>query len=155
MTWEYIAGFFDGEGSISHHGKGYRITIPQTNFEVLEEIRKFIGVGYIIQPKKRKAHWKDSWIYYIAKQKDVEFFLKKTKSFLIVKRELSSLAEKIVSEFARGQETKKLNRNKKMILAKKLRDEGLTYREIGKRVNTDFGQVRRLILFNGGRSSIG
>lgn len=55
MTWEYIAGFFDGEGSICHNGKGYRVTIVQTNQEVLDDIVQFSGVGSVIKNHKEKS----------------------------------------------------------------------------------------------------
>ncbi len=48
MTWNYVVGFFDGEGSITKNGSGFRITIVQTNKEVLEEIKKFIQLGGVL-----------------------------------------------------------------------------------------------------------
>src|SRR3989344_2656037 len=39
MTWDYIAGFFDGEGSLVHNGEGFRILIPQTHEGVLLVIK--------------------------------------------------------------------------------------------------------------------
>ena len=155
MTWNYIAGFFDGEGSLTHNGKGYRVTISQTNFEVLESIRMFSGVGYVIKPAKRKAHWKDNWVYYVARQKDVYSFMMKMKPFLVVKRDLFLSVEDKILNFVKRQKEKNILRQKKAELAVKLRNEGYTYREIGKRTNTDFGQIRRVILKHGGCSSIG
>jgi len=71
MNWDYIAGFFDGEGCITYgRSKRYRIMISQTHKEVLESIRDFVGVGYVVEVAKRKSHWKDSWVFYIAKQED-------------------------------------------------------------------------------------
>lgn len=85
MNWQYIAGFFDGEGTITHNGKGFRITIPQTNELVLQKIRLFAGYGNIIYNPKRKSYWSDGWTYYIAKQSEVYKFLMKIKPFLVVK----------------------------------------------------------------------
>ncbi len=73
MTREYVAGFFDGEGSPAKSGNGFRISIPQTNLEVVGAIKAFSGVGTICIPIKRQSHWKDSWIF----------------SFLIVKKDLA------------------------------------------------------------------
>ncbi|HPA25214.1 MAG TPA: LAGLIDADG family homing endonuclease [bacterium] len=55
MTWNYVAGFFDGEGSITKNGSGFRITIVQTNKEVLEEIKKFIQLGGCYGNYKKKT----------------------------------------------------------------------------------------------------
>ncbi len=67
MDWNYIAGFFDGEGSIlKHDPTNYRISIPQTNEEVLQKIKTFSNMGNIFKTRKRKEHWKDSWVYSVA-----------------------------------------------------------------------------------------
>ena len=146
MSWEYIAGFFDGEGTIAHNGKGFRIVITQTNQEVLEDIQKFSNAGYIAEITKRKLHWKDSWVYYIAKQRDVYKFLKKIKPFLIVKKKL---AEKTIPELEKVLEHQEIKRKLSIYReqkSKKLRTTGLTYREIGEYLGIDWGYARRLIL---------
>ena len=43
MNWSYIAGFFDGEGSVAIDKKGYpRWEVSCCDHEVLYEIRKFL-----------------------------------------------------------------------------------------------------------------
>ena len=146
MTWEYIAGFFDGEGSLVHNGKGYRITISQTNYEVLDKIKSYAGIGYIFQNKKRKAHWKESWVYYIAKQEDVYYFIKNISPFLIVKRDLAAqIIPKLILAIEKGSQ-RKLRLKNNVIASKNLRKRGLTYREIGKKLGIDWGYARRLSL---------
>ena len=146
MNWSYIAGFFDGEGSLTHNGKGFRITIPQINEEVLLSIKKFIGYGNIIYITKRKSHWSDGWSYYIAKQTEVYDFIKKIKPFVIVKK---SSVIKIIPELKNIVNNQKLKK-KRYIYRKKetknLRSKGLTYREIGKKLKMDWGYARRLNL---------
>ena len=146
MTWEYIAGFFDGEGSLTNNGKGYRVTISQTNKEVLENILEYSGVGNIFKNKKRQVHWKESWVFYVAKQKDVYLFLKKISPFLIVKSKQINKFLPIIIKKVKEIDQKKLNRKKRIKKAKNLRKKGLTYRQIGKKMNVDFGYARRLIL---------
>ena len=86
INWSYVAGFIDGEGSIVQYGAtDYRIAVPQTNEEVLRRIQEFSGVGNICQVKRRKTHWKESWIYCVARQENVLFFLKSIYPYLIVK----------------------------------------------------------------------
>lgn len=146
ITWQYIAGFFDGEGSIVHNGSGFRITISQTNFSVLKTMQDFIGFGLIFKNRKRRSHWKESWVYYIAKQEKVYIFIKNILPFIIVKK---YLAAKIIPELkfiVDKYQKQSVNRQKIMVTAKLLRDRGLTYREIGKKLSIDWGYARRIIL---------
>ncbi|MDO8495365.1 MAG: LAGLIDADG family homing endonuclease [bacterium] len=155
MTWQYIAGFFDGEGSIVHNGKGFRITIAQANLEVLIDIKKFSKIGNVFKVRKRQAHWKDSWVYYVAKQEDVLTFLKNTLGFLVVKKRLALATKPKVTSTVRRIAKRRNIQERRMILANKLRAGGMTYRTIGKKLGIDFGYARRLILKNGAHSSIG
>ena len=90
MTWKYIAGFFDGEGTIAH---------------------------------------------------------------LIVKK---SLAEKTIVKldiYLKTKKKQKLLKEKRIKYAKMWRTKGWSYRRIGRELNTDWGYIRRLLLY-GGRSSM-
>jgi len=146
MNWSYIAGFFDGEGSVTHNGKGYRITVPQTNEDVLNKIRDFTGVGHVIKLRKREIHWKDSWLYYIANKKDVCRFLNKAGPYLVVKQKKALLAIKhLKKELVIMKERKRIYGMRKK-QAKELRLKGLDYRTIGKKLKIDWGYARRLVL---------
>ena len=147
MNWDYIAGFFDGEGTLVGRRKGFRIAITQTNKKVLEGIKKFSKIGHICDITKRKIHWKDSWVYFVAKQSDVYLFLKKVEPKLIVKRELTGKAVRALRVYLKTEKRKKLILETKIKEAKNLRNKGLAYREIGKRLSIDFGYARRLIKF--------
>jgi intein-encoded DNA endonuclease-like protein len=146
MTWKYIAGFFDGEGSICHNGKGFRITIAQTNLEVLNEIQKFAQVGFVFEVRKRQPHWKDCWIYYIARQQHVHDFLINMLDDLIVKRDQTQEVIKKLEITLIQQRQRVELREYRFEKATELRKQGLTYRQIGKEINVDFGYIRRLIL---------
>ncbi len=148
MTWTYIAGFFDGEGSLikKPDKNGYRIQIAQTNKKVLQEILEYVGCGHICHPKKRKPHWKESWMFYISKQDDVSYFLKKTSSYLIVKKHLSKRVIPILEILVLKNKINREKITKRKDKAKLLRAKGLTYREIGKRLNMDWGHARRIII---------
>jgi hypothetical protein len=45
MTWDYIGGFIDAEGTIYKRHYLYRVSIVNTHKEVLEKIRAFAGYG--------------------------------------------------------------------------------------------------------------
>lgn len=148
MDWRYIAGFVDGEGSIVKNGEtDYRIAIPQAHEGVLNEIRNFSGVGNICKIKKRQEHWKESWIYTVARQEDVLFFLKKVSPYLIIKKELTRRTIPIVKDIVRINRKRRFNLQKKVKACKLLRKKGLSYRAIGHKLNIDHGYVRRMVLF--------
>ena len=146
MDWKYIAGFFDGEGTIAHNGKGFRISIPQTNKLVLQKIKSFIGNGNIIYIPKRKSHWRDSWTYYLARQSEVYEFLLKIGPFLIVKNNIVSKTIPKLKIILDQQKSKRETYFYRKQKGKKLRQKGLTYRDIGKQLGIDWGYARRLIL---------
>lgn len=148
LNWSYIAGFVDGEGSIIKCGDtDYRVAIPQTHEGVLKEIKNFTDVGNICKVKKRKAHWKESWTYYVAKQEDTLFFLKKIYPYLIVKKYVAQKIIPIVTKIVSKNRKKKLQLQKKIKKCKFLRDKGLSYRSIGRKLKIDHGYARRLILY--------
>lgn len=95
MTNEYLAGFFDGEGTIfiSQQGpKGasfnLRAAIAQKQtgqVRVLEEIRNFLGYGKIDYNKSEKL----SQLYFNVE--DTISFLKKILPYLVVKNSQARL----------------------------------------------------------------
>lgn len=146
MNWSYFAGFFDGEGSVTRNGNGYRITISQTNFLVLDEIRRWAQCGSIRTVATRRAHWKQSWTFAISKQGDVLHFLKKVHPWLIVKKPLvNSILPQLIG-LVRQQQHSVIESRVRREKIRKLRHQGLTYRAIGKITGLDWGYVRRVVL---------
>ena len=146
MTWEYIAGFFDGEGSLVFSDGRWRVSIPQTNEDVLVQIRSFAKCGNLLKARKRQSHWKDSWVYYIVSQKDAYRFLINIKPFLIVKR--SSVVESLPKlGYIIKQQNQRLDKRKKRFKeAFRLRNQGLSYHAIELRMGLDRGYIRRLLI---------
>jgi len=147
MNWDYIAGFFDGEGSITNTRDRYRVTISQTNLQALEAIQKFAKVGFVIIVTKRQSHWKQSWVYYIAKQEDMLRFLKAIAPKLVVKKELVYHAIPVLEKKVQEQKLRKKKLCWRIKKCKELRRNGFTYRAISKVVGIDWGYVRRLDKF--------
>lgn len=146
MDWRYIAGFIDGEGTISARNNRFRITITQTNKEVLEAIRSFTQCGNVVEITKRKAHWKDSWVYFISKRENIHKFLIKIFPYLIVKKAEAGYAiSKLKMELIKMKQKEEESEERKH-LAKLLRNNGWSYRKIGKKLRIDWGYARRLIL---------
>ncbi len=146
MTWEYIAGFFDGEGSLSHNGKGFRVTIPQTSKRVLEDIQEFTSSGSICETTKRKPHWKDSWVYYIARQETLYLFLKNILPFLIVKKSKVAGALPRIEIILKLQRQRAKQHTSRREKALQLRGQGLSYRRIELKMGLDRGYIRRIVL---------
>lgn len=151
MDWNYIAGFFDGEGSLVYNKKRFRISITQTNRNVLDTIKTFTNFGYVIKIQKRKNHWKNSWMFYIAKQEDIRTFLLKIISHLIVKRALVKRVLKQLELTLIRRKEKQYKIEKRRLFVSKLRLKKLSYRQIGKKVGLDWGYVRRILIKQGMR----
>jgi len=88
MDKNYIAGFFDGEGSVYEVNNKIFVSIPQTNYDVLEKIVEFCGYGLLYETKKQKKHHKQAWVIRIQKKADVLDFLLMIKDIVIVKKEI-------------------------------------------------------------------
>jgi len=92
MDWSYIAGFFDGEGSIVKISGGsysYRIAIAQNSTDVLEQIQDLLdcyGIHSWITRKKSKVG-NDGYHLAFAKQSSVILFLEQIKDIVIVKHD--------------------------------------------------------------------
>lgn len=146
MDWRYIAGFIDGEGTIFIKNNRFRINVTQTNKEVLQAIKNFANCGNVAEITKRKAHWKDCWVYYISNKKDIFEFLTKICPYLIVKKDDAQYA----IDYLRNDLPRMLKQKQELLERKKtaesLRKAGLSYREIGKKLGHDWGYIRRLIL---------
>lgn len=91
MNWDYIAGFFDGEGNIhilktktyenGKHNLAVAIRIYQSSKDVLEEIQKFIGYG-VIYRKKNEGVFELTFV----KKENVKNFLLNIKDKVITKK---------------------------------------------------------------------
>ncbi|MBI4174214.1 MAG: LAGLIDADG family homing endonuclease [Candidatus Aenigmarchaeota archaeon] len=93
MNLDYLAGFFDGEGSFivrfvpdKRYRNGFQIhvtiNITQKNFEILKTIKNALKMGYISYHKRDNL-----WHYNIYKKQDVFQFLELIKGRVVVKRE--------------------------------------------------------------------
>ena len=70
----YIAGLFDGEGSVDFAKRKEKrgnvqsilMRIEMTDEDVLKWVHETLGVGTVRKRNRspsRKAHWKDAWVY--------------------------------------------------------------------------------------------
>lgn len=101
MNWDYVAGFFDGEGCIAitkDNSRKFprfpctvRVTISQKRPAVLSEIKGFLKENRIpstmfqVESMRNDKRF-DCWLLSIGKSKHAVSFLLKIKDKLIVKR---------------------------------------------------------------------
>ena len=107
MTWEYIAGFFDGEGCITLHSnrtngaKVYKIQISQANVLVLERIKDFLLENRIYCRVYKDGHWYKEHCkrLCINGYNDVLKFLENIKDKCIVKEQKANDAYNIMFDY--------------------------------------------------------
>lgn len=93
----WFAGLFDGEGSIiltqrrRVSGGSVKITITNTNHEILERVREVTGMGVIRENPKRAAHHLDQWTWEVASAANLEI-LRQVRPWLIVKADRADAA---------------------------------------------------------------
>lgn len=150
MDWRYIAGFFDGEGSVTKNLSGFRITIPQTHRVILESIQSFTGIGSVTKQVKRRSHWHESWTYAISRQEHVYFFLKHVQPHIVVKKDKVTKVLRRLPRIIQKQRHRRARTKNYGQQISNLRNRGLTYRAIGKTLGIDWGYVRRIFLRSAG-----
>ena len=151
ISWQYIAGFVDGEGCIyfvrfvrdknsPYRGGAFSIQQIITNRKVIDEIHEFLNQQrifshiYICKQSKNAMGKIPIISLEIARQRDLLNFLKEIVPFLIVKKEK---AQQVISLIEKQQikrrGTSKLSwREQDEII--KLWNEGKTTTEIGEKM---------------------
>lgn len=97
ISYEYIAGFLDGEGSIVLYKTGayknvqLNVSFSNTNLEVLHRIMQVTG-GSIVKSNKSKNNWKQGYMLVITGKDKLLPLLERLQKLLIIKQEQCSLA---------------------------------------------------------------
>ncbi|VVB52918.1 Uncharacterised protein [uncultured archaeon] len=81
MNWDWIAGFYEGEGYIgenvhvsdSGQSRLVHLSISQTEKHVLECIRKFVGFGKVYPVTQKNKKHRKSWVYQLYGAKAIKF----------------------------------------------------------------------------------
>ncbi len=81
ITWEYLAGFLDGEGCFKIYGGYPRVTIGQNNLEVLTKIKEFLFLTNTITLSR------GCYYLQINSRYDVEHLIRGVMPHLIVKKD--------------------------------------------------------------------
>jgi len=90
LTAEYVAGFFDGEGTVGITKSGYdkhvylRVSVSNTNLGILHTLKAQFG-GFLSLTGKKKPNWKASGEWIIGGKAAAEF-LRFIEPFVILKK---------------------------------------------------------------------
>lgn len=138
LSPEYVAGLFDGEGSVTstmNRKTGQiqvRACVAMTDEHIIRLLHIAFG-GYFGKQKKYAEHHKDTYAWYVTGNNLVAF-LQLVLPHLIVKREEAEVALKLqqaLTERGRGNTDKQRNemfKAKTLELRKKLADiKGIVY----------------------------
>ena len=74
MDWSYVAGFFDGEGSVGKPREGtIQLRFCNNDKPVLEDIRNFIACGqiYLVGKSGQRGHKNNYYQLIVSKHDDV------------------------------------------------------------------------------------
>lgn len=140
MTWEWIAGFFEGEGHVywqeraKRHGIGGRAIMGQVCKEPLQAIHDFLTnqgfetPAFYLRPvsKSARPNTKPCWILTIQKRSDVIRFFEAIAPLLFDKR---AKAEYVIARLKAAD----VERERVVDEAVSLRLQGLSWREIARR----------------------
>ena len=150
----YIAGFFDGDGSLvatlekqsSKYLRTYRprIKINFTQhiryFEMLSEIQEYLGAG-----KVRAAFAHDQAELVIVDRNDISRVLKRMLPHLVLKKQQAILALEIISQLGQNLRTNRIDEeNYQAILKNIVKIRSLNSKTGGKRKFSSFDPVTTL-----------
>lgn len=145
MNWNYIAGFFDGEGNISiKHRKGRKpqviINFKQKNPLPLNVINFFLNKKSIAS----RVYPTNNNLYYIqiARTESVYKFLFSIQNKLILKKEQANQAISVI----KTQDKKRCRYSKEEILTiKKLHKSGKSFSEISNTLGRDRSRIFQIV----------
>jgi hypothetical protein len=148
MNSGYLGGFFDGEGTVYETSGKVRISIPQTEFEVLNKIKDFVGYGQIYETKKKKDIHKQAWVYNITSREGVYRFLKLVENEVYVKKnEVIKFISVLEQKESKSIEDSLIRKND-IEKVTELKSKGNSYREISKIMGFSRQKVFRLLKEN-------
>ena len=141
MTWDWIAGFFEGEGNIrwqdhkpngtTKAGRGCRILIGQNDKRPLGMIYEFLKIEGFVNPilyqRPPAPHRRvpnGLWVLALSRMEDTERFLR------AISGKVPQKQEQLDRVLALQQEARRNTRTFDLAKAKELRDQGLSVKAI-------------------------
>jgi deoxycytidine triphosphate deaminase len=82
----WLAGIIDGEGCLSVHDKGVRLTVTNTDKEMLELARSLTGVGQIYEKDDGDPKHKVRYDWVVTRSRHVQELLVRVLPYMVIKR---------------------------------------------------------------------
>ena len=141
MNWNYLAGFFDGEGYVAAVKNGRDVwQVTQKRTEVLDEIQVFLE-GYGLQCGRVKTGYTECETLTVWRVADVEFLCKKLLPKIIVKQGQTQAVLDAIKSRNRPGNFSKVKPNRSTL--QRMR-RTMTYQQIGDRLGVSANAVRLL-----------
>ena len=151
MDWSYVAGYFDGEGSVCHHanGRGRKTTglaWYNSHRKSLEMIRDFMSAGHLRERPIRSHQKAPVCVLTVSRRSDLLRVLDEMIPHLIVKREAAERLREYVQTSVRDESPGfgKIVAVPTEQLAQWYHGEGKSYADIGRLVGVSPGAVARV-----------
>lgn len=87
ITWEYLAGFWDGEGTLKCYRNGPRASVAQNTSEVIYAIRDFLEIPNTITKYQTGVKKRWIWCLQIQRRDHLLYLVQGMLPHLIVKRD--------------------------------------------------------------------
>lgn len=94
-TWQWIAGVYEGEGSITQNKSGLTLSVSSTDRDVVEKLYKLSGVGRLQGPyfrseanlKKQPVNIKPIYRWAVYRKNDIQYVIKGVYELLCSRRQ--------------------------------------------------------------------
>jgi hypothetical protein len=141
----WIAGLFEGEGTISILKNKVRLAIQMTDYDVIKFVYDNFG-GNVHAPKKQKSYHKKSWIWYLSKQKEVKDFLNDIIPYLFSRRKQRAIqALSVIDKQFKERSLKKEKIIKLRELVHSLHTDGINNTIIAQTLKIDRSYVSHIL----------
>ncbi len=81
----YLAGFFEGDGSLSRNGNGLQLAVSCTDQDTIDKYYKTFG-GYIRKTTKNDPYWKPLYHWRVTEKSEVERITNLLRPYLGTRR---------------------------------------------------------------------
>jgi len=151
ITYSYIAGLIDGDGSITKTDNLWTISICSKDKNTLEKIREFIiknTLNYIGTRKKAEIYEsKNIYNLQINNQKVIHFLLKKIENYVLIKKDIIEQALKSIKIERKNYKFGGYTKDElKKILEDFYLNQKLSIRHIAKKLNVSYGTIQRWLI---------
>lgn len=101
MNWNYIAGFFDADGSITYENRGkghWELKFTNTDKKILQKIKNFIKAGKVYRHHRKRPYGKPCYDLRIARHLAVLRICTELLPRCHVKKERVKEAMKVITD---------------------------------------------------------